>query len=50
MFAKLYLEGKLPLEKFITKRYRLDDINDALDDLEHHRVGRPLIEIDTTIS
>ncbi|MDB3912796.1 zinc-binding dehydrogenase [Paracoccaceae bacterium] len=49
MFAKLYLEGKLPLEKLITKRYRLDDINEALDDLEHRRVGRPLIEIDTTI-
>jgi S-(hydroxymethyl)glutathione dehydrogenase/alcohol dehydrogenase len=49
MFAKLYLEGKLPLEKLITKRYRLDDINQALDDLEYHRVGRPLIEIDTTI-
>ena len=48
-FAKLYLEGKLPLEKLITKRYRLDDINEALDDLEHRRVGRPLIEIDTTI-
>jgi S-(hydroxymethyl)glutathione dehydrogenase / alcohol dehydrogenase len=49
MFAKLYLEGKLPLEKLITKRYRLDDINQALDDLEQRRVGRPLIEIDTTI-
>jgi S-(hydroxymethyl)glutathione dehydrogenase / alcohol dehydrogenase len=49
MFAKLYLEGKLPLEKLITKRYRLEDINEALDDLEHRRVGRPLIEIDTTI-
>lgn len=49
MFAKLYLEGKLPLEKLITKRYRLDDINQALDDLEHRRVGRPLIEIDTSI-
>ena len=49
MFSKLYLEGKLPLEKLITKRYHLDDINQALDDLEHRRVGRPLIEIDTTI-
>jgi len=49
MLAELYLEGKLPLEKLITKRYRLDDINEALDDLEHRRVGRPLIEIDTTI-
>ncbi|MDB4797073.1 zinc-binding dehydrogenase [bacterium] len=50
MFAQLYLEGKLPLEKFITKRYSLDSINEALCDLEHQRVGRPLIEIDTTIS
>jgi S-(hydroxymethyl)glutathione dehydrogenase/alcohol dehydrogenase len=49
MFAKLYREGKLPLEKLITKRYSLDAINDALNDLEHHRVGRPLIEIDKTI-
>ena len=49
MFAKLYLEGKLPLEKLITKRYRLDDVNEALDDLENRRIGRPLIEIDTTI-
>ena len=49
MFAELYLEGKLPLEKLITKRYPLEDINEALDDLEHRRVGRPLIEIDVSI-
>ena len=49
MFAKLYLEGKLPLEKLITKRYPLAAINEALDDLEHHRVGRPLIEIDVSL-
>lgn len=49
MFAKLYLEGRLPLEKLITKRYPLEAINEALDDLEHHRVGRPLIQIDTTL-
>jgi S-(hydroxymethyl)glutathione dehydrogenase/alcohol dehydrogenase len=49
MFAELYLEGKLPLEKLITKRYSLEAINEALDDLENHRVGRPLIEIDSTI-
>lgn len=48
-FAQLYLEGKLPLAKLITKRYPLDDINEALDDLENQRVGRPLIEIDTTM-
>lgn len=49
ILSKLYLEGKLPLEKLITKRYRLEDINDALDDLESSKVGRPLIEIDKTI-
>jgi S-(hydroxymethyl)glutathione dehydrogenase/alcohol dehydrogenase len=49
MFAKLYLEGRLPLEKLITKRYQLEAINEALDDLEHNRVGRPLIQIDATL-
>lgn len=49
MFAKLYREGKLPLERLITKRYTLDSINEALEDLEHHRVARPLIEIDKKI-
>ena len=29
----LYRAGRLPLEKLITKRYELDDINDAFDDL-----------------
>ena len=45
-FAALYRTGKLPLEKLITRRYKLDDINVALDDLMQLRVGRPLIEID----
>lgn len=44
-FAQLYREGKLPLEKLLTKRYSLDQINQALADLEEMRVGRPLIEI-----
>ena len=43
-FAKLYLEGKLPLEKLLTRRYSLDQINEALNDLEQRKVGRPLIE------
>lgn len=45
-FAALYRAGKLPLERLITKRYPLAAINEALDDLEQRRVGRPLIEID----
>jgi S-(hydroxymethyl)glutathione dehydrogenase/alcohol dehydrogenase len=42
-FAELYLEGKLPLEKLITHRYTLDQINEALYDLEWGKVGRPIV-------
>jgi len=45
-FASLYLDGKLPLEKLITRQYTLDQINDALDDLENRKVLRPIIIID----
>ncbi len=48
-FAALYRDGRLPLEKLITKRYSLDDINEAIDDLEAGRVGRPIIEIDPNL-
>ena len=48
-FAELYRAKKLPLEKLIARRYRLDDVNRALDDLEAGRVGRPLIEIDASL-
>ena len=44
-FAELYREGKLPLEKLITRRYTLEQVNEALDDLEQRRVGRPLLVI-----
>ena len=47
--AELYRRGKLPLEKLISRRYRLDDINQALNDLERGAVLRPLIEIDASI-
>ena len=49
VFAALYREGRLPLEKLIGKRYPLSAINEALDDLESRRVARPLIEIDPTL-
>lgn len=48
-FAQLYREGRLPLEKLITRRYKLDEINQALEDLESHKAARPLIEIDPLI-
>jgi S-(hydroxymethyl)glutathione dehydrogenase / alcohol dehydrogenase len=43
--AKLYSQGRLPLERLIERRYRLDQINEALEDLEMGRVFRPLIEM-----
>lgn len=46
--AELYRSGKLPLEKLISRRYKLDDINVAMDDLMQRRVTRPLIEISTS--
>jgi S-(hydroxymethyl)glutathione dehydrogenase/alcohol dehydrogenase len=50
VFSDLYLEGKLPLERLISHRYALEDINEALEDLEQHRTSRPLIEIDPSLA
>ena len=47
-FAALYRQGKLPLEKLITHRYPLEQINRALDDLEEGKVGRALIAMART--
>ena len=44
-YAKLYLEGKLKLEKLITHKYKLDDINKAFEDLEKGRIARGIIEL-----
>ena len=41
--AKIYNQCKLPLEKLISKVYSLEEINQALDDLENNKVFRPLI-------
>ena len=43
-FAKLYREGRLPLDRMIGKRYALEEINTALDDLASGRALRPLID------
>ena len=44
-FAQWYLEGRLPLERLLDRRYSLDQINDALDDLEARRIVRALIDL-----
>ncbi len=43
-YVNTYLSGKLKLEKLITHRYKLDDINKAFEDLENGKVGRALIQ------
>jgi S-(hydroxymethyl)glutathione dehydrogenase/alcohol dehydrogenase len=43
--GSLYAEGKLPLEKLISAPYALEQINQALDDLENRTVTRALIKI-----
>jgi S-(hydroxymethyl)glutathione dehydrogenase/alcohol dehydrogenase len=43
---KLFSNAKIPMESLLTKRYPLEDINIALDDLEQGRVFRPLIVMD----
>jgi S-(hydroxymethyl)glutathione dehydrogenase / alcohol dehydrogenase len=49
MFAELYKNGKLPLERLISKKYKLSEINYAIEDLRSGTVIRPIIEIDTSI-
>lgn len=43
--AKSYINGSFPLEKLVSKIYKLEDINHALDDLENGKVFRPLIKM-----
>ncbi len=42
-YAKLYLDGKLGIDKLISKEYPLFDINSALEDLRAGKVVRALI-------
>ncbi len=43
--VRLYQEKQLPLEKLLSHRYTLDDVNQALDDLEARKIVRALIDI-----
>jgi len=44
-FVDLYLSGRLKLEQLITHSYSLNNVNEALDDLESGRIGRALIDM-----
>jgi Zn-dependent alcohol dehydrogenase len=44
LFVRWYREGKLKLDELVTRRYSLEQINEAVDDLEHGRtLGRAII-------
>jgi alcohol dehydrogenase len=44
MLARLYQAGRLQLDEMITRRYRLDDINDAYADLRNGELVRGVID------
>jgi len=44
IFLRWFRDGKLKLDELITNRYKLAQINDAIDDLEHGRIlGRGIV-------
>ena len=46
-FLRWYQEGKLKLDELVTRRYTLDQINEAVDDLAHGRIsGRSILTFD----
>ena len=50
LYVNLYLSGKLKLEKLVTHKYLLDDINQAFTALQQGKVGRGLIEMDDEVN
>ncbi|CNI86252.1 alcohol dehydrogenase B [Mycobacterium tuberculosis] len=42
--ARLFTSGQLQLDEMITKRYRLDEINHAYDDLRNGQIVRGIID------
>ena len=45
MYLRWYQQGKLKLDDMVTKRYKLQDINVACDDLQKGRItGRAILE------
>lgn len=46
---KTFSDYNIPLKRLLSKRYRLEEINQALDDLEAGAVFRPLIAMDHSV-
>jgi S-(hydroxymethyl)glutathione dehydrogenase/alcohol dehydrogenase len=43
MLARLYLDGRLPIDKLITQRFALDEVNQAFDHMRAGARGRSVI-------
>ena len=45
MYLRWHREGKLPLDRLVTDRYRLDQINEACEALKSGQIkGRAILE------
>lgn len=44
MLLSMYREGRLKLDELVTRRYRLEQINEAVDDMREGRNIRGLID------
>ncbi|MEA1881930.1 MAG: Zn-dependent alcohol dehydrogenase [Candidatus Marinimicrobia bacterium] len=44
-YAYLFLDGKLPIDKMISKRYSLEKVNVAFEDMINGQSGRGIIEL-----
>ena len=42
-YIEFYLQGRLKLEEMVSKRVRLDQVNDAFDDIKQATVARSVI-------
>jgi S-(hydroxymethyl)glutathione dehydrogenase/alcohol dehydrogenase len=49
-YCKLLAAGRLDLEPLLSRSYGLADVNAALDDLEHGKAARPLLDIGGAMS
>jgi S-(hydroxymethyl)glutathione dehydrogenase/alcohol dehydrogenase len=49
IMGNMYERGILKLEKLISNRYSLDEVNVALDDLESRKIVRALIDIENAL-
>jgi S-(hydroxymethyl)glutathione dehydrogenase/alcohol dehydrogenase len=44
-YLDMYMAGKLPIDKLITRSYSLDQINEAFQDLQNGKLIRGVIKI-----